>query len=320
MLRPFHTTGEGIGLLQYIARRTLLTVPILLGTVVVVFFMVRMLPGNAAMALVGQAKVSAATLAEITRQLGLNEPWPEQLWQYVFGLLHGSFGLSYIGFTPVATLIGQEIGATLRLTAFGMTLAILVGVPLGVTAAVHRNKLADVISMSIAMLGISIPPFFLSLVLIELLAVHFQIFPATGDGGIYYLVLPGIALGVSQAAIIARLTRAGMVEILDMDYVRTAHAKGLSHRIVVYRHALANALLPVLTMIGMQVGSLMGGAVVIEEVFARQGIGSLIVNAILHRDTPTVQGGILVVSAIFILVNLLVDISYALIDPRIRYQ
>ena len=305
---------------QYVVKRVALTVPVLLGVVIVVFFMVRMLPGNAAMALVGQTHLSAQAMREVELQLGLLEPWPAQLLHYVVGLLHGDFGLSFIGFVPVSLLIGQNIGQTMELTALGMVIAIVVGIPLGVAAAVHRNQLIDVLSMGFAMLGVSIPPFFLGLALIVLLAVHFPIFPATGDGGFSFLVLPGITLGASQAAIIARLTRAGMFEVLGADYVRTARAKGAKYLAVTYRHALANAMLPILTMIGMQVGSLLGGAVVIEEVFARNGLGSLIINAILHRDIPVVQGGVLVVSVMFVVVNLLTDLLYAVVDPRIRYQ
>jgi len=200
-----------------------------------------------------------------------------------------------------------------------MLVAIVIGVPLGVFAAIKQGSAWDVVATTTAMLGVSIPAFWLGLMLIQLFAVTLGWLPITGDRGLRGLIMPAVALGVAEAAIITRLTRSSLVEILGLDYVRTARAKGLIERAVVWQHALRNALLPLLTMIGMQFGTLFGGAVIIENVFSRQGLGALATQAVINRDFPVVQGCVMVAAVLYVLVNLLVDVLYAVADPRIRY-
>lgn len=303
----------------YLLRRIALTIPVILGIVVVTFFLVQLIPGDAVSAMQGQLKMSAQQMAEMRQALGLNDPLYVQLGRYLARLARGDLGRSLFGSQPVALLIAANIGATFQLTLAGMAVAVAIGVPLGVLAAVRQGTAVDVAATVIAMLGVSVPSFWLGLMMIQLFAVTLGWLPITGDRGLRGLIMPAVALGVAEAAIITRLTRSTLAEILSTDYVRTARAKGLIERAVVWKHALRNALLPLLTMIGMQFGTLFGGAVIIENVFSRQGLGSLATQAVINRDFPVVQGCVMVAAALYVLVNLLVDVLYAVVDPRIRY-
>ena len=304
---------------SYLLRRLALTVPIILGIVIVTFLIVQLIPGDAVSAMQGQLKMSAQQMEEMREALGLNDPLHVQLGRYLAQLAQGNLGRSLFGAQPVALLIGSNIGATIQLTLAAMLVAIVIGVPLGVFAAIKQGSAWDVVATTTAMLGVSIPAFWLGLMLIQLFAVTLGWLPITGDRGLRGLIMPAVALGVAEAAIITRLTRSSLVEILGLDYVRTARAKGLIERAVVWRHALRNALLPLLTMIGMQFGTLFGGAVIIENVFSRQGLGALATQAVINRDFPVVQGCVMVAAVLYVLVNLLVDVLYAVADPRIRY-
>jgi peptide/nickel transport system permease protein len=304
----------------YLIRRLILTIPVLLGIVIATFFLVQLIPGDAVSAMQGQIKMSAAQMAAMRENLGLNDPLLVQLGRYLGRLFRGDLGRSLFGSAPVAALIQANIGATMQLTLAGMLVAMLIGIPLGLLAAVKRGSGWDVGATFTAMIGVSLPAFWLGLMLIQLFAVTLGWLPITGDRGIRGLIMPMFALGLAEAAIIMRLTRSTMVEILGQDYVRTARAKGLADRIVTWRHALRNALLPLLTMIGMQFGTLFGGAVVIENVFSRQGLGTLATQAVINRDFPLVQGCVMVAALLYVIVNLLVDVLYAAADPRIRFN
>ncbi len=304
----------------YLLQRLILTIPILLGIVIVTFFMVQLTPGDAVSAMQGQMKMSAQQMEQLRQALGLNDPLHVQLGRYLMKLIQGDLGRSLFGGQPVALLIASNIGATIQLTVAAMVVAIVIGVPLGILAAIKRGTLWDAVSVIIAMIGVSIPSFWLGLMMIQLFAVTLGWLPITENRSARGLIMPAAALGLAEAAIIVRLTRATMVEILNADYVRTARAKGLLDHIVLWRHALRNGLLPLITMIGMQFGTLLGGAVVIENVFARQGLGTLVTQAVINRDFPVVQGCVLVAATMYVLVNLIVDILYVVIDPRIRYS
>ncbi|MBO9343715.1 MAG: ABC transporter permease [Roseiflexus sp.] len=304
----------------YLLQRLILTIPILLGIVILTFFMVHLTPGDAVSAMQGQMKMSAQQMEQMRQALGLNDPLHIQLGRYLMKLIQGDLGRSLFGGQPVALLIASNIGATIQLTVAAMVVAIVIGVPLGILAAIKRGTLWDAASVIIAMIGVSIPSFWLGLMMIQLFAVTLGWLPITENRSARGLIMPAAALGLAEAAIIVRLTRATMVEILNADYVRTARAKGLLDHIVLWRHALRNGLLPLITMIGMQFGTLLGGAVVIENVFARQGLGTLVTQAVINRDFPVVQGCVLVAATMYVLVNLLVDIMYVVIDPRIRYS
>lgn len=304
----------------YLLQRLFLTIPILLGVVILTFFLVHLTPGDAVSAMQGQMKMSAQQMEQMREALGLNDPLYIQLGRYLVKLGQGDLGRSLFGGQPVAILIASNIGATIQLTVAAMVVAIVTGVPLGILAAIKRGTLWDAASVIVAMIGVSIPSFWLGLMMIQLFAVTLGWLPITENRSARGLIMPAAALGLAEAAIIVRLTRAAMVEILNADYVRTARAKGLLDHIVLWRHALRNGLLPLITMIGMQFGTLLGGAVVIENVFARQGLGTLVTQAIINRDFPVVQGCVLVAATMYVLVNLLVDILYVVIDPRIRYS
>ena len=304
----------------YILKRLALTIPMLLGVVILVFLMVKLVPGDAVSAMQGQLKLSAEQMANIRRVLGLDEPLYVQLGNYLLGLARGDMGRSLFGSRPIRDLISANLPATIQLTVAGMLVAIVLGIPLGIFAALKQNTVWDVGATLVGLAGVSIPAFWLGLMLIQLFAVTLGWLPITGDRGLRGLIMPALALGLAEAAIITRMTRATLVEVLRTDYIRTARAKGLAEQSVVWRHALRNAFLPILTMIGMQFGTLFGGAVIIENVFARQGLGTLVTQAVINRDFPVVQSCVLVAAALYVLVNLVVDILYAVVDPRIKYS
>ncbi len=243
-----------------------------------------------------------------------------QLGNYLGGLAQGDLGRSLFGSRPVRDLISANLPATIWLTIVGMVVAIAIGLPLGVLAAVKQNTAWDVGATTLGLTGVSIPAFWLGLMLIQLFAVKLGWLPISGQNGLRGLIMPAVSLGLAEAAIITRMTRASLVEVLRTDFVRTARAKGLVEGAVIWRHGLRNAFLPVLTMIGMQFGSLFGGAVIVENVFARQGLGTLVTQAVINRDFPVVQGCVLVAATLYVLVNLLVDVLYVVVDPRISYS
>ncbi len=307
-------------MLRYVRTRLLAALPVLLGVSILVFSMLHLLPGDPAQIILGEAVTSAQDLARLRRELGFDAPLHVQYARFLGRALSGDLGRSLQSRRPVLDEILAQLPSTVQLTLAGLALAVVVGVVLGVAAATHRGSWADTLCMLLALGGLSLPAFWLGLMLIFFFALQLGWLPATGQGGLARLVLPALTLGYGAAGVIARLVRSSMLEVLRIEYVTTARSKGLAERRVVYRHALRNALIPVITIVGLQFGALLGGTVVIETVFARQGIGRLLVGAILYKDFPLVQGIVLFTASAYVLVNLLVDLGYALADPRIRYE
>lgn len=295
--------------------------PVLFGVTTLVFFMVHMLPGDPAEEIASRGLgMSPEAIQEIRVRLGLDQPLHVQYWDFVKRVAQGDLGRSIFTNREVSAMIRSQLGATVQLTVAGLFAAILIGVPLGIIAAIRQNSWVDSASMTIALLGVAMPSFWLGLLLIWLFAVRLNWVPVIGGTGIRGLILPAFTLGFGAAAIIARLVRSSMLEVLRQEYMTTARAKGLRTQAVVIRHGLKNALIPVVTIIGLQVGNLLGGAVVIETVFARQGIGRLAIDAILAKDFPVIQGVVLFAAIVYVSVNLFVDLLYSFIDPRIRYD
>ncbi len=306
-------------MLQFLVRRLVDAIPVLIGVSVLVFLMVHLLPGDPATIMLQGAPATAEDIANLRHELGLDKPIHVQYGTYMGRVLTGDFGKSIHTRRSVLKEIGSVFPATLRLALSAMVIAITLGTVLGAVAAMRQNSWIDTASMGTALFGVSMPDFWIGLLLILIFSVQLHWFPATGGGSLRHIVLPAIALGANFAAIIARLVRSSLLEVLRQDYVVTARAKGLHHRTVLLRHALRNALIPVVTIIGLQFGNLLGGAVVIETVFARQGIGRLAITAILAKDFPLIQGLVLVSAVVYVVLNILVDSSYALLDPRIKY-
>lgn len=304
-------------MLTFIVRRVLLLVPILFGVSVVTFLMVHLVPGDPIQIMFGHS-ASGANLAQLRHDYGLDDPLPVQYLHYMGNLLHGNMGTSIHSGRPVTSEISDRFPATLELTAAAMAMAILLGVGVGIVAAGSRSRQLDGLLMLGSTLGVSLPSFFVGLLLIYFFALQLGWFPVLSADDLQGLVLPAITLALPAAAVLARVTRSGLVEVLSQDYIRTARAKGLAWPRVVGYHATRNGLIVVLTIVGLQFGSLMAGAVIVETVFARPGLGSLVVNAIQARDYPVIQGSVLVIATFYVLINLVVDILYGMINPRIR--
>jgi ABC-type dipeptide/oligopeptide/nickel transport system permease component len=305
---------------KYIARRLLITLPILLGLTVIIFGMLHLLPGDPVQAILQQTGATQEAIAKLRSQLGLDLPLHIQYLRYMNGLLHGDMGSSLFTYRPVTEIIQQNVGATMELAFSAMLLALIVGIPLGLLAAVFRDSWLDNLAMSVAVMGVSMPGFWLGLLLILLFSVTLRWLPSGGHGTVQQLILPAFVLGLNGAAVIARLTRSSMLEVLRQEYMTTARAKGGSNLYVLMRHGLKNSLIPVITVAGLQFGFLLGGTVVVETVFARPGLGRTAIDAIIYKDLPVVQGIVLFVAVIYMLINLVVDLCYAYIDPRIRYS
>jgi peptide/nickel transport system permease protein len=332
-------------MLRFVVRRLFLLIPILLGLSILVFFWIRALPGGPAQAFLGE-RATPETIREINRQYGLDKPVYEQYWKYLKNTATGNLGTSINTRRPVGDELRERFPATIELAVAAMLFSLLFGVPLGYIAAKRYGGLVDHTSLLLSLLGISIPIFFLAIILKYIFAVKLGLLPTVGRMSVLidiphptnfyvidailagdpeafwdtieHLILPAIALGSIPLAIIARITRAATLDVQNEDYVRTARAKGLSPRVIDRRHIFRNAMLPIMTIIGLQTGLLLSGAVLTETVFAWPGMGTWLVEAINTRNYPVLQGGILFLAFVFVLVNLLVDISYGLIDPRIR--
>jgi peptide/nickel transport system permease protein/oligopeptide transport system permease protein len=280
--------------------------------------MLFLVPGDPVKMMLAEFVTNPDQVAQMRAQLHLDEPILKQYGRFVTNAVRGDLGTSIRSRRPVTIEIGENLGSTAQLALAAMVVAIGLGIPLGLLAALSRNSWLDVASMGTALLGVSMPSFWLGLLLIFVFSLHLAWFPATGGGDLQHLILPAITLGMIAAAIIARLTRSSMLEVLGQDYVRTARAKGLGGFAVVVRHALKNALIPIITIFGLQFGNLLAGAVIVETVFSRPGLGRLIVGGILNKDFPLVQGVVLFVATIYVVINVLVDVAYAYADPRIR--
>ena len=309
-------------MLTYIARRALMAIPILLGIATITFLLnFVFVPGDPVRISMGQ-HADPETIEMIREELGLNDPLYMQYFKFVGRLVTGDLGESFSNGRPVINMIKERVWATAKLTLAAMGIAVILGVTAGVISAVFPNTWLDYIFMTLAMLGVSMPVYWLGLLMIWLFALNLNLLPVGGygDGSIVYLILPAFALGLRQAARVARITRSSMLEVINKDYIKTARAKGVKEKLVIMKHGLRNALIPVVTSIGTQVGFLMGGAVLTERTFSWPGLGRLAVDAVLKRDFPLIQGTVLFLAAVFVVVLLLVDISYAFLDPRIRYN
>lgn len=306
-------------MLKYIIKKIIFTCIVLVGAATCAFLLLHAIPGDTAEALAGP-QATVEDVDNLRRAMELDQPLGKQYVSYMGNLLHGDLGYSYRTNKPVMEILRSAWPATLQLAVCSMIVAVLLGVPIGIFAAIHRGKIGDTIAMVAAFLGVSMPSFWLALLLIIEFSVNHNWFPFYGREGISSFVLPSLTLGLGVAANIARLTRTSMLEVLGQDYIRTAKGKGVKNRKIIWVHALRNAAVPVVTIIGLQFGVLLGGQVVTETVFSWPGIGRMIVDALNTRDLQIVQGGILILAVTFTLINLITDLEYALLDPRIRYS
>lgn len=304
----------------YIIKRLMAAVPVVVGVTAVVFILTSIVPGDPAQVMVGKAG-DPATIQRIREEMGLDRPLWRQYTDFFKGLAAFDLGRSYRNKMPVARALLQRLPLTAKIAVSSMALAVLWGVALGVVSAVKKGSILDHAGRIIALLGISAPGFWIGLMLVFLFCVKLRWIPGTGtgDGSWTYLVLPVLTLGIRPAAMIARLTRSSMLEVMEQDYVRTARAKGLAGRTVIMRHALKNAMIPVVTIAGTGMAELLSGAIVVEKLFSLPGIGRLGLDAILSRDFPVIRGQVLFIALVFVITNLLVDLSYPLIDPRVKY-
>ena len=300
----------------FIIKRLLQIVPVILGVTLVVFLIMQMVPGDSAVLLAGEG-ASKETVEQLREDLGLNKPLHEQYISYISNVVQGDLGNSLKNNQPVLDEILIRLPITMELAFFSILITIVLGLIAGIISAVRPYSLSDIGVMVVALLGISLPSFWLGLLLMYVFSIKLQWLPVAGWDSTAHIILPAITLGAGGAAIVARMTRSSMLEVVGQDYIRTAKAKGLKEHVIIYKHALRNALIPVITVVGLQFGSLLGGTVLVESVFAINGLGRMIVDAIRTRDIPMVQGGVLVASLIFVFVNLLVDTMYRVFNKRI---
>ena len=308
---------------RYIAGRLLQMVPVLFLISLIVFSIMHIIPGDPVQLMLAGAESGSVTperQQELRVAMGLDDPLHIQYLRFIRGAVTGDLGTSVRLRTPVLELILDRFSSTLALSLGGIFFAVIIGMTTGILAAIKRGSLLDTISMALAYIGVSLPVFWLGLLLILVFSFWLDWFPPAGQQGIQSLVLPSVTLGLVSAGIISRLTRSSLLEVLSEDYIRTARSKGLPERLIYLRHALRNALLPVITILGLQFGAMLSGAVVTETVFSRPGLGRLVVSAILWKDYPLAQGIILFMATSYVIVNLLVDICYTLINPRIDYS
>ncbi len=302
---------------NFLVSRLLAATVVVLGVTCLVFLLIHLVPGDPVDVMLGET-AHPIDRAALRVSLGLDQPLAVQLYQYLERLLHLDLGTSLHTRQPIAGMLANRLPATLELAAAALMLALVIALPLGVMAAIHRNKPWDTGAMGFSLLGVSIPNFWLGPMLILVFSLWLGWTPVSGREGAGSLILPAVTLGTALAAVLARMVRSSLLEVLGEDFVRTARAKGLPERVVIWRHALGNAWLPVITLLGLQLGALLGGAVITETVFSWPGIGSLMVESIQKRDYPVVQGCVLLISLAYVLVNTLTDLVYAWIDPRIR--
>ena len=307
-------------MLRYIVRRVLFLIPVLLGVAFCVFTLLYLTPGDPARMVLGDLATEDA-VQEFRNREGLNDPFLVQFGNYVWkAVTKGDIGRSYITKRSVAQEVLAAFPATLKLSALAMVIAILVGLPCGILSAIKQYSLFDTVTMIFAMIGLSMPVFWLGLLLILLFSVRLRWLPSSGFGTFKAMILPAVSLSAQAISMVTRMTRSSMLEVVRADYIRTARAKGQKESVVIWVHALHNALIPVVTLCGLQFGHLLAGAILTESIFAIPGVGRLMVTSIMQRDYPMVQGGVLFIAIAFSIVNLLVDLVYAYIDPRIKAQ
>lgn len=306
-------------MIQYVVKRLLASIPTVIGVCVIVFALSYFSPYDAALEMGRRYHLDAEQIDILRLEMGLDEPFFIQLGNWFLNVVQGDLGKSFVQRLPVEEMIGARLGATLELAVAGMVLATVFGVGLGVLAALKENSVWDSLSMILALIGTAMPDFWLALMMIFLFSLTLGWLPTLGQGDFKHLIMPAIIVGFTEMGVIARTMRSGLVEVMNEDFVRTARAKGLKEWMVIVRHAMRNAFIPTLTIIGINMGAVLGGVVIIETVFAREGIGRLVVQSILFADTPILQGVVLLSSLVFIFVNLGVDVLYAVLDPRISY-
>ena len=306
-------------MVRYLIRRILLTIPVLIGVATLVFSLIHLVPGDPAQAMLGDG-ASERDIADLRTRLGLDRPLVEQYARFMRGMVQGDLGTSFRTGQPVVSAIVERVPATVELAFASMLVAMVVAIPLGIIAAVWRGTFVDYTAMTVALAGISIPNFWLGPMLAIVFAVQLGWLPVSGRGGWQSLVLPSIALGAALAAILARMTRASLLEELRELYVRAARARGVSRARAILGHALRNSLIPLVTILGLQFGAVLTGAVITETIFAWPGVGRLLIQSIGFRDYPLVQGCILLIAITYVSVNLLTDLVYGVLDPRIRYD
>jgi ABC-type dipeptide/oligopeptide/nickel transport system permease component len=305
--------------IAFIVRRLALSIPTLIGVMIVVFLLLYVAPGDPVQDMVGE-RADAETISRLRKELHLDEPLPKQFVLYAGGVLKGDLGNSYITQRPIIQDIKERFPKTLLLAGSAMLLASVLGITIGVLSARNPGGWFDRLGLGLAYLGISFPVYWVGLILILIFAVTLRWLPPSGYGGIQYLILPALALGSRSIAFLARVTRSSMLEVLGSDFVRTARAKGLRERVVVARHALRNALIPIITVLGLDFGYYLTGSILTETIFSWPGIGRYVVNAIARRDLPAINGSVLFLSVVFVLVNLITDLAYAKADPRVAYS
>jgi peptide/nickel transport system permease protein len=307
-------------MITYILRRCVQAIPVLFGITIFTFLIAHLVPGDPVQAFAGDKQLSPELAAQIRHQYGLDKPLWQQYLTYMDDLVHGDMGAGLHNKRPVTDTIREAIGPTLQLTLAGLVVALSIGITFGVLAAIYHNTWIDSVAMVVALLGVSLPVFYLGLIMLFIFSFRLSWFPSSGSDGWRSLVLPAVTIGIASSAYIARLVRSSMLEVLHQDYTQTARAKGLTERSVIIRHALKNALIATVTDFGIQLAGLLTGAVVIETVFSRPGLGRVAITAIGNRDYPLIQGTVLVTAVIYLAVSLLVDLSYGFLDPRIRYD
>ncbi len=305
-------------MLRYILRRVVLAVPSILGVVIIVFFLSRII-GSPVFVLM-QAESKAEDIQAIERSLGLDKPLGEQFIRYIGRVLRGDFGTSYWSDRSAMEIVMERFPATLQLAWVSLAFAIIVGILLGMIVALKRDTFTDIFVSLLSLFGISMPSFWLGLMLILVFGVTLNLLPISGNDTLLHLVMPAFTLGFSMVAIIVRLIRNDLLDVIHRPYITTAYAKGLSKKKVIFKHALKNALIPTVTMIGLQFGSLLGGSVVVETVFAWPGLGRLMIQSIYKRDFPIIEASVFLYAIFFIVVNIIVDVIYSFLDPRIRYE
>lgn len=317
-----------MGILIYILKRLLLTIPVLFGMSLLVFSLIHLVPGDPARVMLGLT-ATPENIETLHRQLGLDQPLWQQYLTWLWNLLQGDLGTDFRSHEPLTNMLLNRLPVTLELTVLATLISILIAVPLGVLGAAKRRGAADIGGTAVSLVGISVPDFWLGVLLVLLVSLKLDWLPPSGYRSIEehglvanlrYMLLPAITLSISMAAVLLRTTRAAMLEVLDQDYIKFTRAKGMRERIVIYKHALRNASIPIVTVLGLQFGYLLGGAVIVETIFNLPGIGKMTLNAVNTRSYPIIQGGVLVIGLLFMLVNLITDLLYALLNPKVRYE
>ena len=314
-------------MLKYILKRLGIVILVVVGATALVFFMLHYIPGEtpdviARYIFIGNIEIDPSNedVTIISQRYDLDKPLIVQYVSWLSRALQGNLGTSYKTDQPVLDEIWIRLPATMKLAIVSILISLIIGIPFGIVAAIKQNTIVDYICSTGAVIGVSIPNFWLALILILVFSLYLNLTPVMGYGGVEHIALPAITLGTGMAAVTARLTRSSMLEVIRQDYVRTARGKGLAERTIIIRHALKNALIPVITIIGLEMGHLLGGAVIVETIFAWPGIGKLLIDAISQRDLPVIQGCVIFITVMYVFANLIVDISYSFVDPRIRYE